>query len=100
MDTGARVPYDYLVLSSGSTYPCPEIKAARGSLAERKQAYAVRLSPPLPSPSPPLRCQHLLLPSPTALFLAMLLESMDLSPDCCLRAVLCRRAVPAHDMAF
>ena len=53
VDTGARVPYDYLILASGSTYPCPEIEVARGSLAERKQAYAVRLSPPLPIASPP-----------------------------------------------
>ncbi len=73
VDTGARVPYDYLVLASGSSYPCPEIKAARGSLAERKQAYAVRLSPPSPFPSPsPLPCEHLSSSPPPLCYSAML----------------------------
>ena len=41
LDSGAAVPYDYLVLAPGSTYPEPALKGLSGSLAERSAAMQV-----------------------------------------------------------
>ena len=44
LDTGGAVPYDYLVLATGSSYPEPAIKSFAGTLAERKAAVQVTTS--------------------------------------------------------
>jgi len=41
LDTGASVPYDYLVLAPGSSYPEPALKGFTGSLAERSAVMEV-----------------------------------------------------------
>ena len=41
LDTGASVPYDYLVLAPGSSYPEPALKGFTGSLAERSAVMQV-----------------------------------------------------------
>ena len=44
LDNGQEVPFDYLVLAPGSTYPERIIKAFSGSLAERKAFIKVAAS--------------------------------------------------------
>ena len=36
LSDGQSLPFDYLVLAPGSTYPDPAIKALTGTLADRK----------------------------------------------------------------
>ena len=43
LDTGASLPYDYLVLAPGSTYPEPALKGFTGSFAERSATMQVLL---------------------------------------------------------
>lgn len=43
LDDGQSLPYDYLVLAPGSTYPDPIIKAFAGTLSTRQAAIKVCL---------------------------------------------------------